>query len=235
MPRKKFATRHNPWSLLERLDAERPTGSVERSLRGFGRVRNFDAGSVLLREDKRTFFIGIVIDGIAAIHRLRRDGNNPILQFFGPNDVLCSTFARMSDVEIETLTSATIRCLDQSDLRAALQGNPERLNALLTAAGSQFQSCFNRLSFMPARAIDRLGYFFLRAIHRPLDLDETVVSIKRNPIVIVPVNRAALAAYVGTTTAGLSRMINALQEEGAIRMLTPRRFEILDQARLLAS
>ncbi|WP_234895968.1 helix-turn-helix domain-containing protein [Sinorhizobium medicae] len=88
---------------------------------------------------------------------------------------------------------------------------------------------------MRGRAIDRLGYFLLRAIYRPFDLDRTVVSIERSSIAVVTINRTALAVHIGTTTTNLAHLLLALQEEGIIRALTPRRFEVLEETRLAAS
>lgn len=51
----------------------------------------------------------------------------------------------------------------------------------------------------------------------------------------IPRLTAALAAYAGTTTTNLAHMLKAFHEEGVIRALTPRRFEILDEARLAAA
>ncbi|AWI62276.1 hypothetical protein N181_24710 [Sinorhizobium fredii USDA 205] len=203
-------------------------------MRGFGRVKRFGAASVLSGNGKRPFFLGIV-DGVVAIRRLGRDGNNRILQILGPNDIVYPTVSRHPDIEFETLTPATVRCIDPAQLTAALRNDPELANAILNAATSQLQCCLHQIACMSERPIDRLGFFLLRVIYRPFDHDRTVVSIKRNPIAVVTINRTALAAHIGITTTSLAHLLLALQEEGIIRALTPRRFEILEEARLAAS
>lgn len=233
MAKKYVATRrgHRPYW----LGAEQPTVDIGRHLRGFGRVRHFATGSVLFGTGGHTFSVGIVIDGVMAVRRLRRDGNNPILQFFGPNDIVYPALTRRPDIELETLTPATIRCLNPAQLASAFNSDPELANAVLAAAASQLHSCLDQIASKGERAIDRLCFFLLRAIYRPFDQDRTVVSIKRNPIAVVTINRTALAAHLGTTTTNLAHLLLALQEEGIIRPLTPRRFEMLEEARLAAS
>lgn len=234
MAKKKFATPRSHRPSWVRLGAEQATVDVERHLRSFGRLRHFATNSVLFGNGRHTFSVGVLIDGVVAVRRLRRDGNNPILQFFGPNEIVYPALARRPDIEFETLTPATIRCLSPAQLTSAFSSAPELANAMPAAAASQLRSCLEQIAFMSERPIDRLGNFLLRAIYRPFDQDRTVVSIKRNPIAVVTINRAALAAHIGITTTNLAHLLLALQEEGIIRPLTPRRFEILDEPRLAA-
>ncbi|MCG5485469.1 MAG: helix-turn-helix domain-containing protein [Sinorhizobium meliloti] len=233
MAKKYIATRRSHRPYWGKLGNEQSTVDIGRRLRGFGRVRHFATGSVLFGTGGHT--LGVVIDGVVAVRRLRRDGNNPILQFFGPNEIVYPALTRRQDIELETLTAATIRCLNPAQLTSAFTSDPELANAVLAAAASQLHSCLDQIAFMSERAIGRLGCFLLRAVYRPFDQDRTVVSIRRNPIAVVTINRTALAAHIGTTTTNLAHMLLALQEEGIIRALTQRRFEILEEARLAAS
>ncbi|WP_432343322.1 helix-turn-helix domain-containing protein [Shinella yambaruensis] len=73
----------------------------------------------------------------------------------------------------------------------------------------------------------------MRLIYRPFDTDRKVVSIRHHPITTVTINRIALAAYLGTSTTKLARMLRALEGDGVIRLLAPRHVEILEQAKLL--
>lgn len=234
MAKKNFATRRSHRPSWARLGAEQATVGIERRMRGFGRVRHFATTSVLFGPDRHTFSLGVVVDGVVAVRRLRRDGNNPILQFFGPNDIIYPALTHRPDVEFDTLTPATIRCLNPAQLTSVLSSDPELANAVLASAASQLHGCLDQIAFMSERPLDRLGYFLLRAIYRTSDQDQTVLSIKRNPIAVVTINRTALAAHIGITTTNLAHLLLALQEEGIIRPLTPRRFEILDEARLPA-
>lgn len=88
MAKKNFATRRSHRPSWARLGAEQATVDIERRMRGFGRVRHFATTSVRFGPDRHTFSLGVVVDGVVAVRRLRRDGNNPILQFFGPNDII---------------------------------------------------------------------------------------------------------------------------------------------------
>ena len=235
MAKKNFATRRSHRPSWGRLGSEQATVDIERHLRGFGRVRHFATASVLFGNGRNTFSVGVVIDGVVAVRRLRRDGNNPILQFFGPNEIVYPALVRRPDIEFETLTPATIRCLSPAQLTSVLSSAPELANAMLAAAASHLHNCLDQIPFMSERPFDRLCLFLLRAIYRPFDQDRTVVSIRRNSIAVVTINRAALAAHVGTTTTNLAHLLLALQEEGIIRVLTPRHFEILEEARLAAT
>lgn len=235
MATKNFAARRNHCPSFSPLGSDLAAIDIERHLQRFGRVKRFEAASVLSGNGKRSFFLGVIVDGVVAIRRLGRDGNNRILQILGPNDIVYPTVSRHPDIEFETLTPATVRCIDPAQLTAALRNDPELANAILNAATSQLQCCLHQIACMSERPIDRLGFFLLRAIYRPFDPDRTVVSIKRNPIAVVTINRTALAAHIGITTTSLAHLLLALQEEGVIRALTPRRFEILEEARLAAS
>ncbi|MCK3780950.1 Crp/Fnr family transcriptional regulator [Ensifer sesbaniae] len=235
MATKNFAAKRNRHLSLSSLGSGLAAIDIERHLRPFGRVKHFEAASVLFGSGKTSFSLAVLVDGVVAIRRLRRDGNNRILQFLGPNDLVYPTLCSRPDIEFETLTPATVRCLNPAQLSAALNSDPELASAVLAAATSQLQSYLGQVAFMSERPIDRLGFFLLRAIYRPFDQDRTVVSIKRNPIAVVTINRTALAAHIGTTTTNLAHLLLALQEEGIIRVLTPRRFEILEEARLAAS
>ncbi|NVD42814.1 Crp/Fnr family transcriptional regulator [Ensifer sp. HO-A22] len=235
MAKEIFTTQRDHRPSWNRLFDDQASVDIERRLRRFGRVKRFEAASTLFGNGTGVFFFGVIIDGVVAARGLRRDGNNPILQFFGPHDIISLAIARNREIEFEILTPATIRCLDQAQLKAAIRSAPELATTLLTAAASQLQGCLDQIAFMRGRAIDRLGYFLLRAIYRPFDLDRTVVSIKRNSIAVVTINRTALAAHIGTTTTNLAHLLLALQEEGIIRALTPRRFEVLEETRLAAS
>ncbi|MCA1408071.1 Crp/Fnr family transcriptional regulator [Ensifer sp. IC3342] len=234
MATKNLAAKRSRHPSFSPLGSDLAAIDTEWHLRRFGRVKHFEADSVLFGNGKTPFALGVMVDGVLAVRRLRRNGNNRILQFLGPNDFVYPTLCSHPDIEVETLTPATIRCLNPAQLSAALNSDPELANAVLAAATSQLQSCLGQIAFMSERPIDRLGFFLLRAIYRPFDHDRTVVSIQRNPIAVVTINRTALAAHIGITTTNLAYLLLALQEEGIIRALTPRRFEILEEARLAA-
>lgn len=234
MATKNFAAKRNRRPSLHPLGADLAAVELERHLRRVGCVKHFANASVLSGTRGHTFSVGIVIDGVVAIRRLSRNGSNPVLQLLGPNEIVCPAFTRRPDIEFETLTPATIRCLNPTQLTSAFR-DPASANAVLAAAVSQLQSGLHQIAFMRECPIDRLGFFLLRAIYRPLDQDRTVVSMKRSPIAVVTINRTALAAHIGTTTTQLAHLLLTLQEEGIIRALTPRRFEILEEARLAAS
>lgn len=235
MATKNFAARRNHRPSFSPLGSDLAAIDIERHLRRFGRLRHLESDSVLLGNGKRPFALGVVVDGVVAIRRLRRNGKNRILQFLGLNDLVYPTLCSHPDIEFETLTPATVRCLNPAQLTSAFGSDPELANAVLAAAASQLHGCLHQIALMSERPIDRLGFFLLRAIYRPFDHDRTVVSIKRNPIAVVTINRTALAAHIGTSTTNLAHLLLALQEEGIIRALTPRRFEILEEARLAAS
>ncbi len=234
MATKHFAARRNHCPSFGPLGTDLAAIDIERHLRGFGRVKRFEAASVLSGNGKRPFFLGVMVDGVVAIRRLGRDGNNRILQILGPNDIVYPMLSRHPDIEFEMLAPATVRCIDPAQLTVALRNDPKFAKAILSGAASQLQCCLHQIACMSERPIDRLGSFLLRAIYRPFDHDRTVVSIKRNPIAVVTINRTALAAHIGITTTSLAHLLLALQEEGIIRALTPRRFEILKESRLAA-
>ena len=53
-------------------------------------------------------------------------------------------------------------------------------------------------------------------------------------VVVFPVNRRDIAAYLGTTVETLSRQIQNMARKKVIRILDAKHFEILDEARLIA-
>ncbi len=214
------------------LAVEPVIDNMEPSMRGLGRLKHFARGSVLFRDRECDFALGLIVSGSVAVWKLRGDGNNRVLSFLGPNEIVSPEFFRSPVLELEAASEVIVRCLSAAQLKEALLKEPCLADLLMEAASSQLSAAVSQVALVGGNRIGSLRHFFLRIVSRPLDGDRTVVSIKRNHVVVSNISRTALAAHIGVSSSRLSHMLRSLQEAGLIRALTPHRFEILDFGRL---
>jgi len=220
--------------------AESPEGKARRKLQSRigpaadlqleerGRKRSFQNGQVLARCDDGGQEVLIVLDGIVGLYTGMPPGDIRVLGYCGSGDLIAP--ARPCDAwgfDAQALTDGTLWGLSLTGLRSPAQR--DLVWPLFEAACAELARRTARLRAfwaLPVKA--RLAAFLS-------EMGEAIGETSERGLVLrLPMFRDEIAAYLGTRTETVCRILTGWKDRGVILMESPRVLVIPDGARLHA-
>lgn len=197
-------------------------------------VRVFRAGETIVGEAEDCTFIGSVVSGALRLQKTMPDGRQQIVGLLLPTDMFGRVFARTSEFAIEAATDAALCCINRRAFERILAGYPELEHSMLLAILEELDAARDWMLLLGSQTVRERIASFLLLLHRRLHRQGGPLGHRGDVRVVkVPVGRRDVAAYLGTTVESISREIHELDRRGAIRILDPQHFEILDRAKLV--
>jgi CRP/FNR family transcriptional regulator len=211
-------------SLLAALAPDRRDALVS-----LGQVRSVGEGTVLVADGADASEVGYVLEGILGMTKRLADGRIHIVGLLVPTDFYGRIFDGPCQYSIEALSPARLCTFPRARFERFLREDPAAERVFLLDVLDELDSAREWLLLLSgARVTERLAGFLMilaRRLTRSADA--------RGPLTVhVPIPRAALAHYLGTRPETLSRAVHQLEDEGALRIIDPNRFEISDLSRL---
>lgn len=203
-----------------------PLLSVEerQKLAFIASIRHFPVGGVLFREGDEATEIFILVSGTVKVSRMLGEGNEVVLSFFFPNDLLGLLENGRYVNSAKALTPVTAYSLPLTALERLLRTNPDLQLHFLTKLSHELREAQQHaitLSRSSARA-KILMFLNLLKMH-----NETPEGPKNR--ISLPMTRVDIADYTGLTVETVSRNFTRLQREGTIHLINPHCLEILDE------
>ena len=180
-----------------------------------GGVRRYSRGEHLMHQGDPGDRVLIVLSGHVKASFVNRDGNELVLSFRGPGDVLGElTFAnrepRSNDViAIETVEA---RALAASEFRAFLERRPSAALTLIEVLGSRFRDANRkRIQFGASDTLGRVAARLLELCERYGDQTSDGITIR------LPISQEELGGWTASSRAGVAEALRTMRELGWIR------------------
>jgi len=214
--------------LLQKLLAALPP-AVAEDLMAHATLRSVAKGDILLERGVHSDVVAYVLDGTLAMVQVLDDGRQHIVGLLVPTDIYGRLFDGPSSYRIEALSDGQILSVPRPTLEVILRDNPEAERLFLVHLLDEVDAAREWLLLISGRkAINRLAAFLDILFRR------TRFGRASGPVrVHVPLSRKDLAHYLGTRPETLSRAFRELELMGALRMIDPYHFELLDEEALV--
>ncbi|HQT47239.1 MAG TPA: Crp/Fnr family transcriptional regulator [Acidocella sp.] len=186
-------------------------------------IRHFPAGGVLFHEGDEAREIFILVSGTVKVSRMSGEGNEVVLSFFFPNDLLGLLENGRYVNSAKALTPVTAYSLPLTALEHLLRTNPDLQLQFLAKLSHELREAQQHaitLSRFSARAKILMFLQLLKMHNAAPDSPKNRIHL--------PMTRLDIADYTGLTVETVSRNFTRLQREGMIRLNSPHCLEILD-------
>jgi CRP-like cAMP-binding protein len=190
-------------------DAERD------AILGLGSVRRFPRGALLMLENEPGERVMIVLAGRAKVSRADTDGHELILSLRDPGDLLGELSFIDGEPRIATVTALEpleAAVVPADVLRRHLETAPRAAVALLEVVTHRFRDAtVKRLQFAASDTLGRVAARIVELADRygePADAGVTIA---------MPISQEELAAWVGSSRAGVAHALQALRDLGWVQ------------------
>jgi CRP/FNR family transcriptional regulator, anaerobic regulatory protein len=216
--------------LLEGLLKSLPV-EVTAMLMSYASRRDVGAGEIIAERGVHSHEIGYVLVGTLAMVQVMEDGKKHIVGLLVPTDIYGRLFDGASDYRIEALSAARILSFPRAQFERVLRENPVAERLFLVHLLDEMDAAREWLLLISGqKAINRLASFLAILIRR------SHFRRTEGPVVVhVPLERRDLAQYLGARPETLSRAFHELERKGVLRIIDPRRFEVLNEPALMAA
>jgi CRP-like cAMP-binding protein len=172
------------------------------------------------RTDKQ---ITVLLDGLACMSTLHKDGSRQIYTFHHPGDLLVSQGMRypnsIDHIQVQALSKSLVGLIERNDLEQAIQRRPALGQVLWRAAMVEASILRQRLITARWPALPRVAHLLCEQLTR-LGVGS----------VVVPLNQIEVSDAVGLSVVHTNRVFKDLRQLGVLSQ--SRRIEVLDEKRL---
>lgn len=190
-----------------------------------GGVRRYGRGEHLMHQGEPGDRVLIVLEGHVKASFVDREGNEMVLSFRGPGDVLGElSFARAEprSSDVIAIEPATAQALAASEFRAFLERRPSAALTLIEVLGRRFRDANRkRIQFGTSDTIGRVAARLIELCDRYGDPADGGVRIR------LPVTQEDLGSWTGSSRAAVAGALRTMRELGWIET-GRRRITVLD-------
>ena len=213
-------TEHRPFGEPETVDVLEP----------YLQPRHYRAGQVLWMEGEVSGRMVLLSKGRVKAVRVLPNGTSVLLHLFSPGDVF--GFLPFVDGGPYPATAIAVdevdaRVMSRSELRRAVQNDPQVAMVLLAALGKRLRQAFDRIQDQTQRSSLVRVAAALSLFLPENNLDNPLLSID------VPSPLHDFASDMGMTPETFSRAVTRLVDAGVLQRLAVPRLQVLDAGRLL--
>jgi CRP/FNR family transcriptional regulator len=210
---------------------------VEREkLNNIAHLRRFSKGATILAEGEEAGIVGNVIEGVLKMQKTQPDGRQQIVGLLVPTDMFGRVFTGTSDFAIEAATDVTLCCFDKRRFEALLLEHPRLEHQVMLSILDELDAARDWITLLGAQTVaQKLASFLLTLCRRWPAIGCGLSPDHRHIEINVPITRADMAQYLGTTVETISRTVQSLARAGLIEVVTPTKFRVLDLEGVIAA
>lgn len=197
---------------------------LRRRLAEIGTLRRLPAGTPLQEEGEKAVSILNLVEGIVATYRLSDEGERRILSFHFPGDLIGLLEKGRYVNSARALTPIVAYVFPTAAFLRFLGEHPGVEEAFLAKAHQDLREAEQHALMLARREAHERLLLLLDLLRKRLPVKEG----EGGAVVLdLPLRRADIADYLGLSVEAVSRAFGRLEEEGYLRLLTPRRVELL--------
>ena len=196
-------------------------------------IRKCSAGEAILAEGDEAQIVGNVVSGVLKVTKILSDGREQIVGLLFPTDFFGRAYSDTSEFSIEAATDATICAMERHSFESLIEEFQVIEHQLLVSTFNELDAAREWMVLLGCQnTLEKIANFFLMLLKRNDQQCRVEIPYREAVVVVFPISRIDIVAYLGTTVETLSRQIQFLSRKGAIRVLDSKHFEILDEAKL---
>lgn len=193
------------------------------------RVKRYDRGQTVFREESDTDFVGTVRSGILRMQKTLADGRQHVVGLLVEGDMFGRVFDGTIEFSIEAASDAEICVFPRGAFEALLMRSPDLDRAVLLNVLNELDRARDWMIILSNQKISsRLAGFLILMCARFATVDHLVEAKENGIEVRIPISRTDLAHLLGTRPESLSRAFHALADAGVIVLLGPDRVLLRD-------
>ncbi|PQO23951.1 Crp/Fnr family transcriptional regulator [Rhodobacteraceae bacterium WD3A24] len=211
------------------------TEQEQARLSAIGRVQRYAKGATILDAEGEPAMLASVLDGFVKLQKTRLDGRRQIVGLLVPGEMIGQVYGARPDFESEAATDVMLRTFDRRRFRTLLDDIPRLEHNVLASLLHEFEAAREWMMLVSGHSVtERFAGFLLLLCRRWPESCCSVSADGRNAMVRLPVSRADLAQYLGTTVESISRAVQQHVRDGVLGMRSASQFEVLDFPELIA-
>lgn len=212
------------------------TDDEREKLNAIARVRRFPKGASILAEGEEAGIVGNVVGGVLKMLKTQPDGRQQIVGLLVPTDFFGRVFTGTSEFAIEAATEVTLCCFDKRRFEALLLDHPRLEHQVMLSILDELDAARDWITLLGAPTVaQKFASFLLMLCRRWPSIGCGLAPDREHVKLEMPISRADMAQYIGTTVETISRTVRALADKGLIKVLTPTEFIIADLDGLIAA
>jgi CRP/FNR family cyclic AMP-dependent transcriptional regulator len=201
------------------------SGGDRGELLELGGPRRFDRGEHLMHQDEPGDRVLILLRGHVKASFVDGQGNERVLSFRGPGDVLGELSFAHADPRssnVIAIESGEARAIASSEFRAYLERRPAAALALIDVLGRRFRDANRkRIQFGALDTIGRVSARLIELCERYGDPVDDGIQIR------LPITKEDLGGWTASSRAGVAGALKTMRELGWIKT-ERRRITVLD-------
>lgn len=196
---------------LEQIGIFKSAPELMDKLYGYGILKSYEAGSVVLRENAYTRSIPIVTKGVMKVSRTEVDGREIFLYYIQAGEscmmsLLGSLYNDTSKVKVEVEEDVEILFIPIEKVSLLIKEYPEWLDYIFRSYHQRFEELLEIINAVAFKKIDERLLALLRK--------KSVLTQSE----VIQITHEQLANELGTARTVVSRLLKQLEEQGAVEL-----------------
>jgi len=202
-------------------------------------VRTFPAGSSIITAEEPMPFVGNIRSGVVKLTKVMADGRHQIVGLLFASDFVGRAYETHWRFSAEAATDVEMCTFDRKGLERVLGDHPELEHHLLVETLDELDAARDWMVLLGCKSAEEKVASFLAFIARRA-INEGYCTVPAGgsggdaAAFELPISRADMAAYLGTTVETVSRQITRLKTAHVIRLTDMHHFTVPDMDRLVA-
>ena len=202
-------------------------------LNRIGHIRTFPAGSTIITADEPIQFVGNVRAGVVKLTKVMADGRHQIVGLLFASDFVGRAFDGNWAFSAEAATDVELCSFDRKAFERVLGDYPELEHYLLVSTLDELDAARDWMLLLGSKSAEEKVASFLMFIAKRSRNRGRCSEPRQEPASFeLPINRADMAAYLGTTVETVSRQITRLKTTNVIRLTDMHHFVVPDLEKL---
>lgn len=182
--------------------------------------RLYRAKEMIFLEGEPLEFVYRVVEGVVRLLRTTPDGRRQIVGFACPGEWIAIGSGVSYAHTAEALVDCRLRPMSRAEIDRRMREDRAFLNEMLEVAASRLHQAEEQMILLGQRSALEKVAAFLVTLARRLE--------QRDGEMVLPMDRADIADYLGLTIETVSRKFTQLKNSGVIALPTPSRVRICD-------
>ena len=194
--------------------------------------RTYAAGETIAWRGDQLRFVASVVTGVATLSKTLEDGRTQMVGLLLPGDFIGKPGRSEIDFDVTATTKTTLCCFERKAFEQLIDTTPHIAQRLMEIALDELEAAREWMLLLGRKTARETIATFLCMLVRRHNVD--AVGLPR-PAMALPLNREAIANYLGLTLETISRQLTALRKEGVVQFSDRRHFEVADMDALRAA
>lgn len=191
--------------------------------------RRFDAGQTVIFSGDRMDFVGTLVSGIATLMQTLEDGRTQMVGLLLPSDFVGRPGRSSAAFDVVASTDLEMCCFRKVPFENLLERTPHIAQRLLEMTLDELDAARDWMMVLGRKnAREKIASLLSIVANRDASLNQS--ELAGTVTFELPLNRMAMADYLGLTHETVSRQVTALRKDGVITLEGKRIITVPDMS-----